>query len=65
MHKPSSQQAQSRQEQIEGYQASANANANANANYCPIRASCKLVSSKNKQCVYSSGTRVYKFRSDV
>jgi hypothetical protein len=63
MHKPSSQQAQSRQEQIEGYQASANANAN--ANYCPIRASCKLVSSKNKQCVYSSGTRVYKFRSDV
>jgi len=67
MHKPSLRaqlQQQQKQEHelqacntVEGYQSS--------ANICPIRPNSQLVSSKHKQCVYTSGTRVYKFRSEV
>lgn len=34
-------------------------------NYCPQRSSCELIASGHKQCVYTSGTRVYKFRSEI
>jgi len=69
MHKPSlraqlQQQQQQQQQQTHGC-ASQNVFEGYRGNYCPMRTNFQLVSTEHKQCVYTSGTRTYKFRSEV